>query len=191
MNGRHSDRVDAAETQQLDVVDAEWIDDEPEPQAGTAADSALCTHLARRWAAMLGQPVDDILHERSDGDWRQIINAVDLLAVRAALPDVVERAAVVLVAQPMAPEHESILGGKAYAGLNGQEVGCGVCKRQWVQTPEDPVLNPTENVGTCCPCWVQISRTDAAVPVIEGVIVDKPADDKPKRQRRPRKEAGT
>lgn len=116
-----------------------------------------------------------------------------------AAPDlaaVARRAAVILNAEPEAPEVERMLGIRIAVGLEGQEVKCrtATCRRKWICLPEDPYFDavtlangqPSRANGICVSCMLVETRTDAAVPeleAIEGTVVGKPVVAKP----RPRK----
>lgn len=100
------------------------------------------------------------------------------------------RTAVILNADPAAPELERMLGIRLAVDLEGQNVKCQGCRRKWVCLPEDPYYDAVNAAsGLCGTCMLAETRTDAAVPVLEGQVIEpgavvKPITSRPTRPRR-------
>jgi hypothetical protein len=82
---------------------------------------------------------------------------------------------VILTAEPDAPECERMLGIRISPEYEGSEVKCrnSSCRRKWTCQPEDPYYDAVSNraSGICVSCMLAESRTDAAVPELEGTVV--------------------
>lgn len=130
-----------------------------------------------------------------DPDWAEFLRGQLRLAIwylserveGTAAPDlatVARRAAVILNAEPTAPECERWLGVRVATQFEGQEVKCRNphtevpgSRFRYTAQPEDPYFDATTRVdGICVRCMLLETRTDAAVPVLTGEVVpDKPA----------------
>lgn len=89
---------------------------------------------------------------------------------------VARRAAVILNAEPEAPEMERMLGIRLATHLEGQEVRCRnkACGNKYTCLPELPYYDATTTSdGICAACVLTETRTDAAVPVVTGKVVGK------------------
>lgn len=87
---------------------------------------------------------------------------------------VCRRAAIILNAEPQAPDLERNLGIRINLAAEGRQVKCrnSACRKKWVAIPEDPYYDgTTAGNGICTACMLKETRTDDAVPVIEGVPV--------------------
>ena len=106
---------------------------------------------------------------------RQVTRALHMIVNRAALPDVIGRAAVVLLAPPGAPELEAVMGARLCPGYEGKGVKCSGCRRYWRATVEEPYFNATSLAnGKCAACTALTdARPDSAMPVLTGVVMEK------------------
>lgn len=153
-------------TQVIPVIDpsgpVDWL------EAAGAIDPVMV------WETEYSEEWEDFKRFQMDRAWaylgerRRAVAAPDLETVT-------RRAAVILRAEPEAPECERMLGIRVAAEFEGQEVKCrnSSCRRKWVCQPEDPYFDATGNraTGICVSCMLTETRTDAAVPEIEGQIV--------------------
>lgn len=152
-------------------------------------------------AAEAIEPYYNNPEQYDDATWAEFLQGQLRLALwyiaerlnATAAPDlatVARRAAVILNAEPDADECERWLGIRISPEFEGQEVKCrnSSCRRKWTCQPEDPYYDAVGNraTGICVSCMLAETRTDAAVPEIEGTIVT-PAAVKPPRPRTPRK----
>jgi len=139
-----------------------------DPWEGDPGDFADDGHIGE-----LPEPIPTV----SEREWigyklGQVDSALGLLAERPSIPDVAGRAAVILMADPWAPELERVFGGRT-ASFEGQMCKCRTCKRKYVEVPEDPYLNATTRAdGVCSPCFLLAeSQHPDQVPVLTGKIV--------------------
>jgi hypothetical protein len=116
--------------------------------------------------AAAAEPEQPQLMARSRHKWAQVDRALGFLAWRANVPDLVQRAAFILLAPRNAPHLEKTAGGRANTDLEGKKVRCRACKRQYTATVEEPYLNATSpKDGICAGCLVLTeSRYDDAEP---------------------------
>lgn len=114
------------------------------------------------------------LLRRTRHKWDQVGRAEGFLLERTTMPDVVARAAAILLAPRGAPLLERAAGGRADVLLEGSKVWCRACRRGWVCSVEEPYLNPSPSSdltsaqrrrsGICAACLVLTeSRLDDAV----------------------------
>ncbi len=106
---------------------------------------------------------------------RQVTRALHMIVNRAALPDVIGRAAVVLLAPPGAPELEAVMGARLCREYEGKSVKCSGCRRYWRAVVEEPYFNATSLAnGKCAACTALTdARPDSAMPVLTGVVMEK------------------
>jgi hypothetical protein len=113
---------------------------------------------------------------RLDWKWDQHARTLRYLQDRAEREDprIPARAAAILLAGWDAPEAEQRDGIRINTALEGEQVKCRDCHRKWHAIPEDPFYDATTKTdGLCFACVLIETRTTAAVPVIEGVVVKK------------------
>ena len=148
------------------------------PALGSSASSDVSPSKARGgeldWLTLAAelQPMP-----RPDWKWDQHARTLQYLTDRAerADPRIPARAANILLAGWHAGEAEQWDGIRTNTALEGQQVRCRACKTRWTACPEDPAYDATsKSDGLCFACVLKETRTDDAVPVIEGVVVKRP-----------------
>lgn len=139
---------------------------------------------------LAAEAIDPYTHDLSqyadDPEWAewmrgQMLRSLTYMWERAngtasELKTVARRAAIILNAEPDAPEMERMLGIRLATQFEGEEVKCrnSGCRLKYVALPEYPYYDATTRAnGLCDKCVLEETRMDAAVPVVVGTVLSK------------------